>query len=215
MKRLLHFTLILLVSIAIASANSSTVLADEGEGDHPLEVEVNGIHVTLASQNDWKKGEDTITVTLLDSTGMPISDAEVEVVIEPQADGHAEAESEHAGAESSHAADQGHASMPGMEMDEPSAEASHSSAHEAVAPVVLMELHHGTYVAETHLASSGTQEVSVLFHVNGEMLQADSVVEISGVFSKTIVLWSFVAINVVLITSAGIMKKQSISVKGR
>jgi hypothetical protein len=29
------------------------------------------------------------------------------------------------------------------------------------------------------------------------------------------VLWSFAAINVVLIASAGIMKKQSIPVKGR
>jgi hypothetical protein len=54
-----------------------------------------------------------------------------------------------------------------------------------------------------------------MFHVNGEMLQANFVVEIPGVLSKTIVLWSFAAINVVLIASAGIMKKQSIPVKGR
>jgi hypothetical protein len=46
------------------------------------------------------------------------------------------------------------------------------------------------------------------------MLQADFVVEIPGTSSKTIVLWSFVVINVGLITSAAILKKQSISVKG-
>jgi hypothetical protein len=73
----------------------------------------------------------------------------------------------------------------------------------------------GVYVIETHLKSSGTHEVSVMFHVNGEMLQADFVVDILEVLSKAIVLWSFVAINVVLIASAGIMKKQAIPVKGR
>lgn len=57
--------------------------------------------------------------------------------------------------------------------------------------------------------------MSVMFHVNGEMLQADFVVDILEVLSKAIVLWSFVAINVVLIASAGILKKQSIPVKGR
>jgi hypothetical protein len=82
-------------------------------------------------------------------------------------------------------------------------------------PLPLEEMgEHGVYVVETHLESSGAHEVNVMFHVNGEMLQADFVVEIPGVLSKTIVLWSFVAINVVLIASAGIMKKQSIPVKG-
>jgi len=54
----------------------------------------------------------------------------------------------------------------------------------------------------------------VMFHVNGEMLQADFVVEIPGISSKTIVLWGFGVVNVALIASAGILKKQSITVKG-
>ena len=107
--------------------------------------------------------------------------------------------------------------MPGMEMNEPAADADEIAIHEEEAnPLSLSELgEHGIYVAETHFESAGTHEVNVMFHVNGEMLQADFVVEIPGVLSKTIVLWNFVAINVVLIASAGIMKKQSIPVKGR
>jgi hypothetical protein len=54
-----------------------------------------------------------------------------------------------------------------------------------------------------------------MFHVNGEMLQADFVVDILEVLSKAIVLWGFVAVNIVLIASAGILKKQPIPVKGR
>jgi hypothetical protein len=73
---------------------------------------------------------------------------------------------------------------------------------------------HGMYMAETHLEASGEHEVSVMFHVNGEMLQANFIVEIPGMGSKTVVLWSFVVINMALITSAGFLKKQPVPVKG-
>ena len=78
----------------------------------------------------------------------------------------------------------------------------------------MMESDHGMYMVETHLESSGEYDVHVMFHVNGEMLQADFIVEIPGTGSKTMVLWSFVLVNIVLVTSAGIMKKQTITVKG-
>ena len=93
-----------------------------------------------------------------------------------------------------------------------------TSSHEeaAAGSIVVTETHEpGVYITEAHLESSGKHELNVMFHVNGEMLQADFIVEIPGFLSKTIVLWSFLAINVVLIASAGIMKKQSIPVKGQ
>jgi hypothetical protein len=54
-----------------------------------------------------------------------------------------------------------------------------------------------------------------MFHADGEMLQADFIVEVPGVFSKGVVLWGFAAINLVLIASAGILKRQSVAVKGQ
>ena len=228
MKRLLHITLTLLLGLVIASASSSTAFADEGGDEHTLELEVNGYHVTLASQNDWKKGENTIVVTLKDETGLPVSGADVELLIGPQAaDDHAASKAEHGSSEaeseqgaseaaSAHGAEQGHAGMPGMEIEEPAAHESEMAAHdEETNPLTLTELgEHGIYVAETHVESSGKHEVNVMFHVNGEMLQADFVVDIPGVLSKTVVLWSFAAMNVILIASAGIMKRGSIPVKG-
>jgi hypothetical protein len=220
MKGLLHITLTLILATAIALANSSAALADGEEGGHGLETEVNGIHVSLATQSEWKKGENTIVVTLKDSSGSPVSNANVEILIGPVAEEHAASEEDHGASDatSAHGAEQGHSSMPGMEMNEPAAE-THDEvpAHEEEAePLALEESgEHGIYVAETHFESAGAHEVNVMFHVNGEMLQANFVVEIPGVVSKTIVLWSFVAINVVLVASAGIMKKQSIPVKGR
>ena len=183
-------------------------------------MEVNGYHVTLASQNNWKKGENTLVVTLMDSMGMPVTNADVEILMGPKSEEHADAENAHAELEivSAPSAEQGHSSMPGMDMGEPAAEASDMPVHdeETTNPVPLMETHeHGVYIAETHVESSGTHEVNVMFHVNGEMLQADFVVEILGALSKTIVLWGFVAVNLVLIASAGMLKKQSIPVKRR
>ena len=213
MRRFLHITLTLLILIGIVSANPSSVLASEGDDENVLEMEVNGYHVTLASQNDWKKGENTLVVTLMDSMGMPVTNADVEILMGPKSEEHAELE-----IESAPAAEQGHSSMPGMDMGEPAVEASDMPAHdeESANPVPLMETHeHGVYIAETHVESSGRHEVNVMFHVNGEMLQADFVVEILGALSKTIVLWGFVAVNIVLIASAGMLKRQSIPVKGR
>ena len=220
MRRFLHITLTLLIMIGIVSANPSSVLASEGDDENVLEMEVNGYHVTLASQNDWKKGENTLVVTLMDSMGMPVTDADVEILMGPKSEEHADAENVHTEpeAEPAHGAEQGHSSMPGMDMGEPAVEASDMPAHdeERANPVPLMETHeHGVYIAETHVESSGRHEVNVMFHVNGEMLQADFVVEILGALSKTIVLWGFVAVNIMLIASAGMLKRQSIPVKGR
>ena len=88
MKRLLYTTSTLLFIAAILFANPYLVRADEGDGGHQLEAEVNGYHVTLASQNEWAKGENTIVVTLADGMGMPVKNADVEILIAPKSDEH-------------------------------------------------------------------------------------------------------------------------------
>jgi hypothetical protein len=219
MKRFFHITLMFMLSLAIAFTNSSAVLADGEDGEHALEMQVHGYHVTLASQNEWAQGENTLVVTLKDRAGLPLRNANVEISIGPTADEHAAPDDEHGAPEaaSAHGSQEGHSSMPGMELDEPAGEASDLHASNEVTNLLsLKELdEHGTYVVDTHLETSGTQEIHVMFHANGEMLQADFVVEIPGDGSKTVVLWGFVAVNALLIASAGIMKKQSISAKGR
>jgi len=106
--------------------------------------------------------------------------------------------------------------MPGMDMGEP-AEPMPAHDEETAEPISMMPSHHeqGIYSAETNLASSGEHEVTVMFHVNGEMLQAAFLVDILSSLSKGFVLWGFVAVNVALITSAGVLKKQNVPVKGR
>jgi hypothetical protein len=198
----------LLITLILLS-NPGVALASEGDGGHGLEAEVNGYHVILASQNEWVKGENTIIVTLTDEMGMPVSDADVEIRIAPKSGGHEETDADAHGAESAHN------SMPGMEVDDhaPPEPATHEEAGTEV--IAMQESHeHGTYIAETHLQSAGEYEVQVFFHVNEEMLQADFAVAIPGIASKTIVLWGFALVNVGLVTCAGVLKRQPVSVKG-
>jgi len=210
MKLFLRASSVFLFIVSILLANPGTALASEGDGGHGLEAEVHGYHVILSSQNEWVKGENAIIVTLTDEMGAPLSDADVEILIAPKSNGHEETGADAHGAESEHS------SMPGMEVDdhEPSEPATHEE--EGTEPIAMQESHeHGTYTAVAHIETSGEYEVRVFFHVNGEMLEADFLVEIPGIASRTVVLWSFALVNVGLITFAGILRNQSASVKGK
>ena len=76
MKQLIHLITALLLIFALLFANATTALANEGDSEHSLEMEVNGYHISLSSQNEWVKGDNTVVVTLTDEMGMPVSDAE-------------------------------------------------------------------------------------------------------------------------------------------
>lgn len=52
MKRLLHILIAVLFTTTLVSANMSSAFASSSEDEHALEMEVNGYHVRLASQND-------------------------------------------------------------------------------------------------------------------------------------------------------------------
>jgi hypothetical protein len=227
MKKYLRKLSVLVLIAVLVFANPVSVLADEGEGGHELEAEVNGYHVTLSSQNEWAKGENTIVVTITDAMGMAISDAEVEILIALKADSHADAGSDAHGAPETDthaepAADAhgsesvSHDSMSGMDTHEQESADTMAHEEETVTPLVMTESHeHGQYLAHAHLEKSGEHVVQVFFHVSDEMMQAEFTVDVPGMASKTVVLWSFLVINVGLVVSAGVLKKPSVTVKGK
>lgn len=183
MKQFLHVTTILFVMFTLLFASPITVFANEEDGEPQLEMEVNGYHVGLSSNNEWIKGENKVVVTIADSMGMPFSDAEVEILLTPQSDAHAEPESDTNAVESSHD------SMAGMDMGGSESETSDVSAHEEeiATPLAMTEAHaHGEYTVTTHLESSGEHDIQVFFHVNGEMLQVNFVVDVTGTSSNWI-----------------------------
>lgn len=227
MKRFFHASSILLFALTAIFANPVAVSASEGDGGHDMEMEVNGYHVTLDSQNEWAKGENILVVTITDSMGMPLNDAEVEILVTPKEDGHNESETETMPGMDMGDSQPEESSMPGMNMGnnqpqepEPGVMkpvANNASGHdeETTNPIAMTESEHGVYTVQSHFESTGDHDVHVMFHVNGEMLQADFLVTVTGSNSKTVVLWSFVAVNVVIVAVAGTLKKhKSLTVKG-
>jgi hypothetical protein len=212
MKRFLYTSSTLFFIMTILFANPYAVLANEGDGGHGLEKEVNGYHVTLTSQNAWVRGENTVVVTLADSMRMPVSKAYVEILITPKSDEHAE---------SLHGTEPQQDAISDMDMGHdhaPATETPGMPTHEEENenPKAMMESDEpGIYMLETSLESSAEHDVHVMFHVNGEMLQADFVVQVSGTSSRAVVLWSFGVINVALIISASIMKKRPVIMGGK
>jgi hypothetical protein len=208
MNRLFHTFSTLSFVFALLFANTGTAFASGEGGGHSLEVEVNGYHVSLSSQNEWVKGENTVLVTLTDEMGMAVSNADVEILIAPKSAGHNET--------NSHDTEPQTNSMPGMDMGtSPTVEEAPAHEEEAASPVPMMETdEHGMYMLDTQFGSSGEHTIQVFFHVNGEMLQADFIVDVTGASAQTVILWGFVTVNVGLVTSAGILKKQTVSVKG-
>ena len=235
MKRFLYASSILLFVLSAFFATPLSARASEGGGGDTLQMEVNGYHVTLDSQNEWAKGENVLVVTITDSMGMPLSGADVEILVTPKAGGHespAMASPDSGQEEAMSGMNMGESqpeesSMPGMDtgngqQQEPEPGvmkpvANNTSEHEAgsASPIAMTESEHGTYTAQTLLESSGEQNAHVYFHVNGEMMQADFLVMVTGSNSKYVVIWGYVAINVAVVAVAGIMKKQkSITAKG-
>lgn len=226
MKRFLYASSILLFVLSAFFATPMSARASEGGGGDALQMEVNGYRVTLDSQNEWAKGENVLVVTITDSMGMPLSGAEVEILVTPK-DGHSESETETITGMNMGESQTEESSMPGMGMgnDQPQEPepgvmkpvANNASEHEegSASPIAMTESEYGTYTTQTQLETSGDHDVHVMFHVNGEMLQADFVVKVTGSNSKTVVLWSFVAVNVAVVVVAGTLKKQkSLPVKG-
>ena len=225
MKRFLYAGTILVFVLAALFASPTSAYANEGDGEGALEMEVNGYHVTIASQNDWAKGENTVIVTITDGMGMPLSDADVEILITPKESGHDSPESDSHGNEQEN--------MPSMDMGasaeaptqqpgvmSPMGEMATSgemttNTEETIDPLPMTESEHGAYTATVHLEATGEHDAHVLFHVNGEMLQADFTVSVTGSNSKSVVLWSFALVNAAVVVAAGAMKKQkSLIVKG-
>lgn len=219
MKQYLRILFVLVLMTVLTLANPVPSLADEGKGGHSLEVEVNDFHVTLSNQNKWVKGENVVIVTLLDVMGMPVSGAEVDILITPkQADSHAESELDSHGDSQTdvHGSEPSHESVSDMDDHEGASPDVMAHDEETVTPLVMTESHeHGEYVTEAYLEKSGEHVVQVFFHVNGEMMQADFLVNVPGIASKTLALWSFLLINVGIVVTAGVMKNQSFAVKGK
>lgn len=197
-------------------------LADGGNGGY--EATANGYHITLVFSEPVRTGVNEFHVLIADSMGMPISNANVEVIAMPNEamPAHEEESSDEMhGMEMSTetpAQEDAHG-MSGMDMSSETETNAHEEAEEVShaeepAAVTLTSGHAaGEYSGEIHLDASGDWIVNIHFTVGDQITEVEIPIEIPRTVSNYGILAGFIGINATVITAAAITKRKFISPK--
>lgn len=207
---ILRSTAVLLIT-AILLITPTMALADGG-GDGYVAT-ANGYQVELVFKEPAMTGENEFHIQIVDSMGMPIPNAEVEISCQP-----AEESSTHE--ESGNAETHGTDSMSGMEMAteapatgvmRPNNE-SEPNAHDEEALTVMLEPAHesGEYSGKINIDKSGEWVFNVHFTINDEMMAVEIPVEVARAGTNLGILAGFLGFNVIVVTAAAIMKRKPI-----
>ena len=199
-----------------------TALADGGNGGY--EATANGYHITLVFSEPVKKGVNEFHVSIADSMGMPVSNANVEVIAMPNEEMSAHEEESSDEMHSMEMAtetpvpEDAHG-MSGMDMSSETETNAHEEAEdvshaEEPAPITLAGGHEaGEYSGEIHLDASGDWIFNIHFTLDDQMTEVEIPVEVPHTISNYGILAGFIGINATVITAAAITKRKSISPK--
>lgn len=199
-----------------------TALADGGNGGY--EATADGYHITLVFSEPVKTGVNEFHVLIADSMGMPVSNANVEVIAMPNEalSAHEEESSDELHgmemATETPVPEDAHG-MSGMDMSNETETDSHQEveeiahAEEPVAMTLAGGHEAGEYSGEIHLDASGYWIFNVHFTVNDQMTEVEISIEVPRTISNYGILAGFIGINATVITAAAITKRKSISPK--
>lgn len=227
MKQKIGLTARIAIIAILMMAFPGTVLADGGDGGYSATA--NGFQITLVFAEPAETGINEFHIQIIDSMGMPVPNAKVEVTAMPV---EAMSDHEEEPAEEMHGMEMATETpavnemdgMAGMEMspNEPSNEmdmdsnshVNNSEESHAEEPMqVSLEPGHepGEYSGEITLDGSGAWIFSIHFTVDGQMTEVEIPIEVAGAVSKPGILAGFFGINATLIATAAVMKRKSIS----
>jgi hypothetical protein len=192
MKRLAYKTLLLSITLLLILLSLPTsALADAGHGDNEYTQTVNGYEVTLILEKPAAVGENRISIHLMDAQNRPITNAAVEAAV-------VKIELEHTEEESHTSA---HGQMENMPTEAP------STAHDKMGMTTLEAGHEsGEYAGEILIEASGLCIIRVHLTVQGELTEVDFPVNAAQPQNGTGILIGFLALNVVIIAIAVILK---------
>ena len=230
-KTWFHYTVMIFTITILLAVPFQGALADgAGEG---IEKEANGYHIRLIFVESPKLGENEFHVQITDAMGMPVTKAEVGVIVMPE-----KVMSEHE--EDTSADAHGSDSMSGMDMpteetvptddmnsmsgmdmgNEP--EASETSthgetqdSHEDEPTQIVLEAGHepGEYSGHISFNRTGEWIFNVHFTVDGQLTEVEFPVTVAGLDAKYGILAGFVGINATVMSVAAIMKRKKNSIQ--
>lgn len=207
-----------------------TVMANEGDG---ITVTVGGYQVSLIFAETVKAGENPFHIQILDAMGMPVSNAQVEIFAMPVKDSPQHQENmensapakgavEEMNSTPTAAASKGIAGMSGMagmevapitvptnEMPGMADETDHPI--ETIKVMLVAGEEAGEFSGEITFPHAGHWMMTAHLVINGESLEADFPVVVTGSSSVGFLLAGFAGLNMVIIGTAAITKRKLIS----
>lgn len=190
-------------------------------GDQGTTITVGGYQVSLTFVEPAQAGTNSIHVTILDEMGMPVSNAQVEIRGMPvnETDEHEEnmqpTEPDMGGMEGMDPPAPTAVpteSMHGVESSHGVDESTNDNQHEETVTAILEPGHEsGEYGGEITFSNTGHWMLTVHFSIDGETLEADFPVEVTGGSPSGGILAGFAGLNAVLIGVAAITRRKPAS----
>lgn len=218
-KKITGITARMIIIALLLMVFPGTALADSGNDGY--EATANGYHITLVFPEPAKTGVNEFHIMIVDSLGMPVSNAIVEVAAMP-----VEEMSDHTEESAEDVHDMEMAAetpvqkdphgISGMDMPNETKADTHGEvahAEEPVAVTLASGYEAGEYSGEIHLDASGDWTFKIHFTLDDQKTEVEIPIEVLRTISNYGILAGFFGVNATVITAAAITKRKSISPK--
>ncbi len=211
------------VSIALLALMLPAAAFANGGGEETT-IRVGGYEVNMVFAEPVKKGENSFHIKILDGMGLPVSNTQVEIIAMPVEETQQHQENMQSGKPAMGGMDgmnstpaptvahsSGISGMGGMEASPTAGVETPETAHPVETLTVMLASGEtaGEYAGKIAFSTSGHWMLTAHLNINGEALEADFPVDVTGGSAGGALLAGFVSLNIVLIGAAAITKRKS------
>jgi hypothetical protein len=210
MNRMMRRNMAVLLVTAILLITPTMALADGGT-ENGYVATVNGYQVELIFKEPVMVGENEFHIQIVDSMGMSVQDAEVEVSAMPVEGMEMATEAPSVGVMTSNSSEMNMATeIPSSGVMKPNEPAADEHTEEALTIMLEPTMESGEYAGKLHFETSGEWMFNVHFTIDGETTEVDFPIEIARTLGMNYaVLAGFFGINGTVIATAAFLKRKS------
>jgi hypothetical protein len=210
MNRMMRRNMAVLLVTAILLITPTMVLADGGT-ENGYVATVNGYQVELVFKEPAMVGENEFHIQIVDSMGMSVQDAEVEVSAMPVEGMEMATEAPSVGVMTSNSSGMDMATeVPSTGVMKPNEPAADVHGEETLTIMLEPTMESGEYAGKLHLETSGEWMFNVHFTIDSVTTEVDFPIEIARTLGLNYaVLAGFFGINGTVIATAAFLKRKS------
>jgi hypothetical protein len=214
MNRMMRRNMAVLLVTAILLITPTMALADGGT-ENGYVATVNGYQVELVFKEPAMVGENEFHIQIVDSMGMSVQDAEVEVSAMPAEEMEMATEAPSVGVMTSNSSGMDMATeVPSTGVMKPNEPAADEHSEESLTIMLEPTMESGEYAGKLHFETSGEWMLNVHFTIDGETTEVDFPIEIARTLGLNYaVLAGFFGINGTVIAAAAFLKRKSLVIR--